>query len=104
MRCQACSVRSALPCPDEGAHCAAIAAGVPGRAEQVRAVAEARVPRVEPESPAVVAPSMAVNRAILACPHKSAPGCTCNAYASCSLGKGRAGQVTWAECVECKGG
>lgn len=93
MKCQHCPVPPHLACPDAPWHCAAVAAGGEERRQAVRALAEGRA---EP------APGrLDAARAVLRCPHKGPPGCSCNAFATCGLGKGRAGQVSYAECVAC---
>lgn len=80
-RCSHCPVAAHLACPDAPWHCRAVAD--PDRARQV----------------AVLAASKAVRQ----CPHKGPPGCSCNAFATCAIGKGVGGQVQHADCLACVG-
>jgi hypothetical protein len=58
--------------------------------------------RAESRRAATVAQSLAVSRAIRACPHRGEPSCGCEGMARCAAGKGRGGDVSHSDCWACR--
>lgn len=56
-----------------------------------------------PQAPARTPAPESLRRIRLAreCPHRADPRCGCEGMATCLLGKGRDGQVSLSECVDC---
>lgn len=77
----------------------------PDGAEALRRIAAARGAIVPPASPpprtVPVAESIRRLALVRACPDRADPQCGCAGMATCLKGKGRGGQVSFTECVEC---
>lgn len=91
-----------MPCPAQTTnHARLCELAAAGHAAYVALLCDG-MPAPAPAPPTVpVAESLRRIRAARECPSRTAPQCGCSGWATCLEGRGKGGQVSLSECVEC---